>query len=305
MSEVDDRGALTQRAAIASVVTALFLLGLKGWAAVQTASVAMLASLADTGLDIVASLITLFSVRLAAQPADRQHRFGHGKAEALSALFQAGIITASALAIAWRGISRLGGTSAPANPELGIGVSILATVATGALVLYQRRIVRLTGSNAIRADHTHYSSDLLLNAGVILALVLETRLGMRGADPVFGILIAFWLLWNVRAIAADAINVLMDREWPEEKRRRFMGVAASHPAISNVHDLRTRSSGTHDFAQLHAWVDPGISLADAHKVMDEVEAMLAKEFPGVEVIIHPEPEGHYSGHLHPHERPKP
>ena len=305
MSEIRDRGALTQKAAVASVVTALFLLGLKGWAAAQTGSVAMLASLADTSLDIVASLVTLFSVRLAAQPADRQHRFGHGKAEALSALFQAGIITASALAIAWRAFSRLGDMSIPEDPELGIGVSILAMAATGALILYQRRIVHLTGSNAIRADHTHYSSDLLLNAGVILALVLEARARLRGADPVFGILIAFWLLWNVRAIAAEAVDVLMDREWPEEKRQRFMDVAASHPAISNVHDLRTRSSGTQDFAQLHAWVDPAMSLADAHKAMDEVEAMLAREFPEVEVIIHPEPEGHFSGHLHPHERPKP
>lgn len=265
----------------------------------------MLASLADAGLDIIASLVTLFSVRLAAQPADRQHRFGHGKAEALSAMFPAGIMTASALAIAWRGISRLGDASAPANAELGIGVSILAMAATDALVLYQRRIVRLTGSNAIGADRTHYSSDLLLRAGVILALILETRFGLRGADPVFGILIAFWLSWKVRAIAADAVNVLMDREWPEEKRQSFMGVAASHPAIANVHDLRTRSSGTQDFAQLHAWIDPSMSLVDAHKAVDEVEDMLAAEFPDVEVIIHPEPEGHFSGHLHPHERPKP
>lgn len=305
MSEPAERGTLTQRAAVASVATALFLLALKGWAALQTDSVAMLASLADTGLDIVASLVTLFSVRLAAEPADRQHRFGHGKAEALSALFQAGIITASALAIAWRGLSRIGDTSAPGHPELGIGVSLVAMIATGALVLYQRRIVKQTGSNAIRADHTHYSSDILLNAGVILALVLDAMLGIRGADPVFGILIAFWLLWNVRAIASDAIDVLMDREWPEERRQRFLALAASHPAISNVHDLRTRSTGTQDFAQLHAWVDPEISLRDAHRVMDEMEEMLSREFPGVEVIIHPEPDGHFSGHLHPHERPKP
>lgn len=305
MNDAAERSTLTRRAALASVGTAVFLLILKGWAALQTESVAMLASLADTGLDIVASLVTLFSVQLAAQPPDRQHRFGHGKAEALSALFQAGIITISALAIAWRGIARLGSAETPVRPEMGIGVSVVAIIVTGALVFYQREVVRRTGSNAIRADHTHYSSDLLLNAGVILALVLDARLGVRGADPVFGVLIALWLLWNVRAIAADAIDVLMDREWPEEKRRRFISLAASHPAIRNVHDLRTRSSGTQDFAQLHAWVDPGISLAAAHDAMDEVEAMLAREFPEVEVIIHPEPEGHFSGHLHSHERPKP
>ena len=287
------RGSLTQRAAMASVTMALFLLGLKIWAAAETGSVSMLGSLADTGLDIMASLVTLYSVRLAAQPADDQHSFGHGKAEALAALFQTGIITASAIAIGWRGVSSIGDSAAPSHPELGIGVSVIAIITTLALITYQRMVVRKTGSIAIHADHVHYSSDLLLNGAVIAALVLDSLLHVRGADPVFGVGIALWLIWHARAVAITAIDQLMDKEWPEEKRARFLAVAGSHPELTGIHDVRTRSSGAHDFVQFHVWVDPTLTLRVVHDAMDELEEKLMAEFPGTEVIIHPEPEGHH------------
>jgi ferrous-iron efflux pump FieF len=292
------RGSLTQRAAIASVSMATVLLILKSWAAYKTGSISMLGSLADTGLDIVASLVTLFSVRLAAQPADKDHRYGHGKAEALAALFQTGVITASAIVIGWRALSRIGHDVAPENPELGIGVSLIAILLTFVLITYQRYVVRKTGSVAIHADHVHYASDLLLNASVIAALVLDSMLHVRGADPIFGVGIAFWLIWHARAVASHAIDQLMDKEWPLEKRERFLAVAASHPELKGVHDVRTRSSGAHDFVQLHVWVDPAMTIAAAHRVMDEIEASLMAQFPGTEVIIHPEPEGHTDGHHH-------
>jgi ferrous-iron efflux pump FieF len=290
------RGTLTQRAALASSGMALFLLGLKGWAAIETGSVAMLGSLADTALDIIASLVTLFSVRLAAQPADDLHRYGHGKAESLAALFQTGIIAASAMAIGWRGILMLGQPTTPARPDLGILVSLIAMGATALLISYQRFVVRRTGSVAIRADHAHYSSDLALNASVIVALVLSDLFHVRWADPVFGVAIAVWLLWQAFSISRHAIDQLMDKEWPAEKRARFLEVAASHPELKGIHDVRTRTSGAHDFVQLHAWVDPAMSILQAHRVMDEVEARLMAQFPGTEVIIHPEPEGHTDGH---------
>jgi ferrous-iron efflux pump FieF len=286
------RGNLTQKAAIASVSMALFLLGLKIWAAWETGSVSMLGSLADTGLDIIASLVTLFSVRLAAQPADRDHRFGHGKAEALAALFQTAIITVSAIAIGWRGISRYGAAVRPEHPTLGIAVSVVAIVTTFALITYQRYVVKKTGSVAIHADHVHYSSDLLLNASVIAALVLDSMLHVRGADPLFGVAIAGWLLWHAREVASTAIDQLMDKEWPPEKRDRFIAMAQSHPELKGIHDVRTRTSGAHDFVQFHVWVDPNMTVLQAHRVMDEVEAQLMAEFPGTEVLIHPDPEGH-------------
>jgi ferrous-iron efflux pump FieF len=287
-----DRSTLTQRAAIASVSMALFLLGLKIWAAWQTGSVSMLGSLADTALDIIASLVTLFSVRFAAQPADDNHTYGHGKAEALAALFQTGIITASAIVIGWRGLSLLGSNSAPEHPMLGIGVSLVAIIATLALVGFQRFVVRKTGSVAIQADSIHYTSDLVLNASVVAALVLDSMLHVHGADPVFGVGIAFWLIWHAKQVAVQAVDQLMDKEWPEEKRARFLAVAQSHPELKGIHDLRTRSSGTHDFVQFHVWVDPSMTISEAHRVMDEVESQLMAEFPGTEILIHPDPEGH-------------
>lgn len=286
-----DRAALTTRAALASVATALFLLGLKAWAALTTGSVAMLGSLADTALDVVASLVTLLGVRVAAQPADREHRFGHGKAEALAALVQVGIISVSALGIGWRAVERLIVGAATANAGDGIVVSIVAMAATVALLAYQRAIIRRTGSIAIRADNVHYQSDLLLNLSVIVALALDQYAGLVGADPLFGIGIAAWLLWGAWRASLHAIDQLMDKEWPDEKRLRFLAIASSRPEVRGLHDLRTRSSGTHDFAQFHIWVDPAINVRDAHELVEAIERDLAAEFPGCEVLIHLDPEG--------------
>jgi ferrous-iron efflux pump FieF len=285
-------GDLTTRAATASVSMAACLLLLKGYAAWATGSVAMLGSLADTALDLVTSLITLYGVRLAAMPADRDHRFGHGKAEAIAALFQVGIITFSAFGIAWRAVQRLAHGDTTAHAEYGIAASLVAIAATLALVLYQRRVIARTGSVAIKTDYAHYSSDLLLNGSVIVALLLDQYLGFRSADPILGLAIAAWLIWSAWRASAHAIDQLMDKEWPEEKRRRFIEVAARHPELKGIHDLRTRSSGMHDFVQFHVWVDPHMTVAEVHKVMDEVEHKLEAEFPGCEVLIHPDPEGH-------------
>jgi len=284
------RASATRNAAIASVATALFLLGLKAWATAATGSVAMLGSLIDSGLDLIASLVTLWAVRIAAEPADHDHRFGHGKAEALAALFQVGLIAVSAIGIAWRAVQRLIDGAAPGDVEYGIGVSIAAIVATLALTTYQRSVIHRTGSVAISADNVHYQSDLLLNGAVIAALVLERYVGLTGADPVFGILIAAWLAFGGFRASRDAVNQLMDREWPEERRRAF-AAATAHPANHGTHDLRTRSSGAHDFAQFHIRVRPDMTVVEAHHVMDEIEAQLARDFPGVEVLIHVDPEG--------------
>lgn len=289
---VATKGALTQRAAIASVSVALFLVALKLWATIETHSVALLGSLADSTLDILASLVTLFAVRLSAQPADDQHGFGHGKAEALAALFQTGLTSAAAVAIGWRAAARLGSSTPPEHPELGIGVSLVAMAATLGLVLYQRMVVRETGSVAIHADHVHYSSDLLLNASVIAALVLEAMLHVHGADAVLGMFIALWLLWQAYGVARHAVDQLMDKEWPDARRNRFIELASTHAQVRGVHDVRTRTGGIHDFAQFHIWVDPAMTVQEAHRVMDEVEAGLRVEFPATEILIHPDPDGH-------------
>ncbi|MBB3763106.1 cation diffusion facilitator family transporter [Sphingomicrobium lutaoense] len=288
---LDIRARLTARAAIASITVAIFLIGLKAWASIETGSIAMLGSLADTALDLIASLITFFGVRYAAMPADEEHRFGHGKAEALAALFQVVLISVSAIGIAWRAIDRLGSGTRTEGLELGVGVSVLAIAATLGLLLYQRSVIRRTGSVAIMTDHVHYQSDLFLNLSVIAALVLDQWLGFGLADPIFGIAIALWLLYGGWRGASHAIDQLMDREWDDEKRDRFLEMVKAHPEMQGIHELRTRTSGGVDFAQFHIWLDPKMTVEQAHRVMDEIEAEISAQFPGTEVLIHPDPKG--------------
>ncbi|WP_010185936.1 cation diffusion facilitator family transporter [Sphingomonas sp. PAMC 26605] len=290
----DQRRAIphTVRAALASVAMACGLIALKTYAAWSTGSVAMLGSLADSGLDLLASLVTLYGVRLAAQPADHDHRFGHGKAEALAALFQVMLITASAAGIAWRAVLALGSNEATQGAEFGIGVSLVAIVATMVLLAYQRSVIRRTGSVAIVADNVHYQSDVLLNGSVIVALILDQYLGWHQADPIFGIIIALWLAFGAFRASSSAIDQLMDKEWPEDMRRDFIEVAARQPGIKGIHDFRTRHSGAHDFAQFHMEVARDLTVAQAHEVVEGVERAMRKAFPKVELLIHLDPEGH-------------
>jgi ferrous-iron efflux pump FieF len=287
-----NRASLTSSAALASAAVAMALLILKAFAATKTGSVAMLGSLADTGLDLIASLVTLWGVRLAAQPADNEHRFGHGKAEALSALFQVFIIGLSGVAIFARAVQQLLAGQPTANAEYGIVISLIAVGATVALLFYQRFVIARTGSVAIGADHVHYQSDVLLNIAVIAALAIDQFGGVKGADAIFGIAIALWLIYGAWRASSQAIDQLMDREWPTERRAAFMKVAEQHPELVGIHDLRTRTSGTLDFVQFHVWMDPKITLDEAHRIMDEVEEKLMLTFPGTEILIHPDPEGH-------------
>jgi ferrous-iron efflux pump FieF len=283
--------ALNRSAALASISVALLLVVLKTWAAWSTGSTAMLGSLADTALDLFASMATLIGVWVAAQPVDDKHRFGHGKAEALAAMFQVVLISISALAIGARAAGQIvagGRTEAAAE---GIGVSLAAMAATLGLLAWQRHVLARTGSLAIATDHVHYQSDLLLNLAVIAALALDQYAGLAGADALFGLAIALWLGWGAWRASHRAIDELMDREWPEEKKARFVELLGRHPDLRGVHDLRTRTSGNRDFVQFHVWVDPNMSIRAAHRVMDEIEARLLREFPGVEILIHPDPEG--------------
>jgi ferrous-iron efflux pump FieF len=287
----EERARLTTRAALASIAMAIILIVLKSYAAIQTSSMAMLGSLADSGLDLVASLIILLGVRIAATPADTDHRFGHGKAEALAALVQIILISLSAIFIGFRAVQRLLSGAHTAEAELGIGVSIIAMVLTAGLITYQRHVVKHTGSLAIGTDRLHYSSDLLLNGSVVVALGLDQYAGWTGADAVFGVLIAAWLLWGAWSASSHALDQLMDREWPHDRRERFLAAAKEYPELAGLHDFRTRSSGTHYFAQFHVWVPPEWTVQEAHDRLDAVEEELQQRFPDTEILIHVDPEG--------------
>jgi ferrous-iron efflux pump FieF len=286
-----ERATLTTRAALASIAMAVTLIALKSYAAMETSSMAMLGSLADSGLDLVASLVVLLGVRIAAVPADQDHRFGHGKAEALAAFVQVILITLSAGFIGFRAVQRLLSGAETAEAELGIGVSIVAMVLTVALISYQRHVVKRTGSLAIGTDRLHYSSDLALNGSVIVALVLDQFAGITGADAIFGLLIAAWLMWGAWSASSHALDQLMDREWPNDLRERFLAAAKDYPELAGIHDLRTRTSGTHYFAQFHVWVPAEWTVKHAHDRLDAVEEELQQRFPATEILIHIDPVG--------------
>ena len=284
--------ALNIRAAFASISVALLLLGMKAWAVWATGSTAMLGSLADTALDLVASLATLAGVWVAAQPADAEHRFGHGKAEALAAMFQVVLISISAVGLAVRAVQQwiAGGRTEAAQD--GIVVSAIALAATLALLAYQRFVIARTQSIAIATDHVHYQSDILLNLAVIAALALDQYGGIAGADPVFALAIAAWLAWGAWRASQTAIEQLMDREWPEQKRQRFVEIAARHPELEHLHDLRTRTSGMRDFVQFHVDLPGSMTVDQSHAIIDRVEHELCRYFPNLELLIHIDPAGH-------------
>ena len=289
---MSEQRTLARSAAIASITVAVILVALKSWASWRTGSTAMLGSLADSALDLIASLATLTGVWIASMPADEDHRFGHGKAEALAAIFQVMLIALSAFGIAARAIMQLAGQQVTAAADEGIAVSLIAIVLTFALLAWQRHVMNRTRSLAIQTDHLHYKSDLLLNLAVIAALVLDQYAGLGMADPLFGLAIAIWLAIGAWRGASDAVDDLMDREWPEKKRSAFVEVAARHPELSNLHDLRTRTSGNRDFVQFHVDLPPTMTIARSHAIIERGEEDLREQFPGTEILIHIDPEGH-------------
>ena len=282
---------LMRQATYASIAVAGVLIVAKAIAWVMTGSISVLSSLLDSLLDAVASAVNLFAVHHALTPADREHRFGHGKAEPLAGLAQAAFITGSAILLLIQAAQRLRAPPPITDSEVGIAVMVLSIVLTLGLVAYQRRVVQATGSVAVGADRIHYASDLLMNLSVIVALVLSGWFDVRYADPLFGIAVGVYILVSALRIGRLSLDLLMDRELPDDRRARIREVVLKHPEVKSLHDLRTRSSGLDIFIQLHIEMDPEMTLRRAHQVSDAVEADIRAEFPNAEVIIHQDPEG--------------
>lgn len=278
-------------AAYASVSMALILILSKMVAWWMSSSVSMLGSLLDSTLDLAASLVTFLAVRAATLPADDNHRFGHGKAEALASLFQAAILSGSAAFLVLQAFERFNEPQALSAPDFGIGVSILAIAATLGLVAYQRAVVRRTGSLAIEADSMHYAGDVYLNISVIIAFVANSYFDLLWVDPALALVIAGILGWNAYSISKRSIDMLMDKEWGVEEREKIIGLILTNPQVAGVHELRTRSAGTDDFIQFHLSLDPNMTVAAAHAVADEVEAILGEHYPRAEILIHIDPLG--------------
>ena len=282
---------LVQGASYASVAVALTLIVVKVWAYNVTDSVSLLSSLADSLLDLIASLITFFAVRYALAPADREHRFGHGKSEGVAGLLQAFIVTASAVYVAVEAVQRLLQPTPVVEPNFGIVVMVVSIGLTLALVSFQHVVAKRTGSLAIAADAAHYRADLATNLAVLMALALDSLFGWVRVDALVGLLIVGVILASVYQIATQALDVLLDRELPEDERRRVHDIATAHPAVLGLHDLRTRHSGPEQFIQFHLELDPELSLIQAHEISDQVEAAVQAGFPQAQVIIHADPYG--------------
>lgn len=279
---------LMRSATIASVSTAVILIVAKMFAWWLGGSVSVLASLADSLMDSLASLLNLMAVRYALQPADNEHRFGHGKAEFLAGLGQALFIGGSAIFLLFQGVDRLLHPQPLQSVGLSVGVMAFSMTATCALLLWQRHVVRLTHSMAIKADALHYASDLFSNAGVILALGLAW-MGFSFFDPIFAIGIGAMIGYSAVKIAMEAIDHLLDKELPEEIQREIETIAMSFDEVQGVHGIRTRQSGHIKVIQMHLEMDGDMPLRDSHALAEQVEDALRDAFPGADVIIHQDP----------------
>ncbi len=296
----DDHARLTTRAAGASLAVAVTLIALKAWAWWISGSVAMLASLADSALDLAASVITFFAVRYAAAPPDREHRFGHGKAEAFAGLLQGGLVAVSGVLIVIEAAPRFAIAAPIANSGVSLAVMAFSIAITAALVAYQTHAVRQTGSVATRADRLHYVGDIASNIAVVLGIAAGAYFGITWADPLAAVFVAAWLAYGSLKVAREAADHLLDREVADDVRARIRALAESDARILRVHDLRTRTSGPYLHIQFHAELDPALTLVAAHAIVVAAEERIRGEFPTADIIIHPDPKGRAEPHGHEH-----
>jgi cation diffusion facilitator family transporter len=290
-----DARRINARVTTLSVSVAAFLSAAKLAVVIASGSVAILASLADSALDLLASLGTFFAVRYAAEPADAKHRYGHGKAEAFAALFQAGVVTLSAALLGQEAVVRLLHPAPIEHGGLALGVMVVSIAVTAGLLWAQTRAVQATGSVAVHGDRLHYASDLASNVAVILG-VLGALAGLVWADAAAAGGIALWLLWGAWGVARGAVDQMMDRELPESERDAIRQLALKDPRVLAVHQLRTRAAGPLVHIQFHVDIEPTLTLEAAHVIMVAAEERILAAYPGADVMIHPDPAGWVEPH---------
>jgi ferrous-iron efflux pump FieF len=280
---------LNIRAAIAALTVSTILIVTKTIAYQDSGSVAVLGSLIDSVMDLLVSVVSFAAIRLSLIPADDDHRFGHGKAEALAGVVQAVVITISALLLIFESIKKFIEPAKIKNPDQGIMVMVLAIVLTLGLVLYQKYVIKKTGSIAIEADNLHYKGDLVMNALVIVALYMGSTLELVYADPIFGFLVGGYLIYNVLQLGIKSVDILMDKEMSDLMRDQITALVFSVPQVQSIEEIRTRTNGKDSFIQFHLKLDGHMSLNEAHNITDEIEEKVMEKFKNTEIIIHPEP----------------
>ena len=293
---IEETAALTRRITRLSVATALVLSLIKLAAWLASGSVAMLASLADSGLDVIAALATFFAVRYAAEPPDREHRYGHGKAEAFASLVQAGLVFASAALVGREAVDRILHPMPLGHQGSNLAVMAVSIVFTVCLVLAQSHVLKTANSVAVSGDRAHYIADVASNLIAFAAIGLSLLLASPLADAVGGLVVAALLLWGAVSVFRASSLELMDHELDDESRRRIAGLMTADPKVRDVHQLRTRASGPYIHVQMHAELDPTLSLVEAHQVMVAAERRVLEAFPTADIIIHPDPRGRAEPH---------
>jgi len=288
--------ALTRRITLYSVATASVLVTLKLVAWRAAGSVALLASMADSGLDLLASLGSFFAVRYAVVPPDQEHRFGHGKAEAFASLMQAGLVFASAALIGREAVGDLLAPHALKATGWAVAVMAVSTVLTAVLIAAQTRVLRQTQSVAVAGDRAHYASDLASNLAALVGIAASAWLGLEQLDAAAALIVAALLLWGAVSVFRDAADQLMDRELSDEARGRIIALVTEDPRLTDVHQLRTRASGPFVHMQMHVDLDPQLTLETAHQVIIAAENRLLAAFPSADIIIHPDPHGRAEPH---------
>lgn len=282
-------GRILRLATYASVATALLLVGVKFVAWLITGSLSILASLIDSLMDVMASFINLMAIRYSLSPADAEHSFGHGKAEALAGLGQASFIAGSALILFMHGIERLKSPVPVQELGLGVGIMVFSITATLLLIAFQKVVIKKTNSTAIRADSLHYATDLLTNVCTIIALLLTRCSWGQIMDPLFSMIIALIICRSAWQIAHEAVQLLMDHQLPVEQRQLIQQIVGGNPHILGMHNLRTRQSGQVAIIQLHLDLNADLTLARAHTIGKEVEKAITEQFPHADVTIHQDP----------------
>lgn len=274
-----------------AVVAALCLAGLKLVAWLMTGSAAVLGSLADSGLDLFGSLVAAGAVRYAALPPDENHRFGHHKAEALTALGQVALLAASATLVAWESMERLLQPRAIEQPAFAIGALALSLVVTLGLVGFQTLAIKRSGSLIITGDRAHYTGDLIANSGALAAVVIGVYFSFPQADALAGLMAAVFLAVAGWQVAKQAIPQLMDEELPEADRSIIQAILDADPEVRGYHALRTRRAGGSRFIQVDIQIDPDLSFRSAHAISDRIELAIERAFPDADVIVHADPAG--------------
>ncbi len=288
MTATAEHQRLLRLATRASLTVASILVLAKAIAWWLSGSVSLLAGLTDSALDAVASFLNLLAVHYALRPADDDHRFGHGKAEALAGMAQALFIAVSAVLIGFQAVERLQTPQPLGDTGAGIAVMLLSLALTVALLAFQRKVIRTTGSTAVRADSLHYRSDLLLNGSILLALLLA-GFGWPQLDALFGLGIALYILWSALQIARESTSILMDQELPADIGERMQELALAIPGVKGVHDLRTRVSGSHWFVQLHLELPGALPLHEAHALCVKASEAIRERYPRADVMVHADP----------------